>query len=338
MQNAPDTDKTAPPRPSRATHSPPLAPKGQPAEYLRPLRHMMGQLEQPPNLFNGLMIAESPAPDNIIIFERTDTASFRPTGVSNNFHHRFVLVCVLEGGGPGRIGNYTHQFEPGDCALIFPNQFHHFMDVEAQSLHWLFITFEIPQAKALQALLDNPRQLDAEGVILLQNTLIPYFEQKKNRPDALEIAYHLSRFLRYMPSLPRLPTERFKLNSSDNLRNSILERINSYVREHLTDAPTLADLADALGYSVSHLRAVFRDHLGVSLGLYIRESRLSEAAKLLQESNLSVTEISEKTGFDSLFAFSRAFKKAYGIPPKAYSQKVGRSHEAGKSTSTQSSF
>jgi AraC family transcriptional regulator of arabinose operon len=50
----------------------------------------------------------------------------------------------------------------------------------------------------------------------------------------------------------------------------------------------------------------------------MRESRLSEAAKLLQNSELNVSEIGEKCGFESLYAFSRAFRKAYGIPPRAY--------------------
>jgi AraC-like DNA-binding protein len=101
-----------------------------------------------------------------------------------------------------------------------------------------------------------------------------------------------------------------------------LEKINRHVRSHLSAALTIAELADTLGYSVSHLRAVFRTRLGISLGRYIRESRLSEAAKLLQSSDLKISEVAEKSGFESLFAFSRAFKKAYGMPPKTYGKLV----------------
>lgn len=302
------------------------APKGRPDNLLRPLTRMTGQIETPSSLFNGLRLSDSPAPDNIILFERTDTAAFRPEGVSNNFHHRFELVCVLEGSGPVRIGDETYQFESGDVALIFPNQFHHYMDVEAKKLDWLFITFEMEKAEGLQSLRNRPRRLDAESVLLLQNTLSPYFDAKANdadAPDVLEIAYHLSRFLMHMPSLSQLPSERCKLNASDDSRDVILEQINSYVRDHLTGAPTIAVLAEALGYSVSHLRAVFRHRLGVSLGRYIRESRLSQAAQMLQETRLSVTEISERTGFESLYAFSRAFKNTYSLSPKAYSKRVG---------------
>jgi transcriptional regulator GlxA family with amidase domain len=60
----------------------------------------------------------------------------------------------------------------------------------------------------------------------------------------------------------------------------------------------------------------------VSLGRYMRESRLSEAAQLLQSSGLNVSDIGERCGFESLYAFSRAFRKAYGIPPRTYRQLV----------------
>jgi AraC-like DNA-binding protein len=102
----------------------------------------------------------------------------------------------------------------------------------------------------------------------------------------------------------------------------ILEKVNRYVREHLSQSVTISDIAQELNYSVSHLRAVFRDRLGVSLGRYMRESRLAEAAQLLQTSDLNISAIGERCGFESLYAFSRAFRKAYGIPPRAYRQLV----------------
>ncbi|MGE9291349.1 MAG: AraC family transcriptional regulator, partial [Puniceicoccales bacterium] len=295
-------------------------------DLLRPVRKMTRDMEPPISLFNGLRIHQSPAPDNIIFFQRTDVAAFRPEGVSHNFHHRFELVCALEGSGPARIGEQTHQFEPGDCALVFPNQFHHYIDVAAKKLDWLFITFEMSQSDSLSPLMNSPRLLNPTSIQLLQETLLPYCHRKKQEPNALDTAYHLSRFLHYMVTLPQIPKKRLNLATPDHGRDAILEQINNYVRDHLSEAPTISDLAQGLGYSVSHLRSVFHNRLGVSLGRYMRESRLSEAAKLLQESDLNVTEVAKRTGFDSLFAFSRAFKNTYGIAPKAYSQKVGTGH------------
>jgi AraC-like DNA-binding protein len=286
------------------------------------VRRLVRAVPLPSSLFHGLLCEQSLAPDNIIFFQRSETAALKPEGVSNNYHHRFELVTVFEKAGPVRIDRTTFQLAPGECALIFPNQFHHYMDVTPGRLEWLFITFELRHPEAIRGLMNTPRVLDARALELLHVLVREYVEPAGTAPDTLSISYHLSRLLLHLLDCTQLPRDRRDLHSSDDVRDVILENINRYVREHLGKAVTIADLAEELGYSVSHLRAVFRDRLGVSLGRYMRESRLSEAAQLLQRSEFNVSEIGERCGFESLYAFSRAFRKAYGIPPRSYRQLV----------------
>jgi AraC-like DNA-binding protein len=286
------------------------------------LRRLLSNVPEPASLFSGMTIQQSLAPENIIIFKRTDTALLRPEGVSVNFHHRFELVTVLDTAAPARIDRVTYHLHPGECALIFPNQFHHFMDVARTKMDWLFITFELKNSSEIRALQNSPRVLDAEGLNLLLALAREFVQPRRVGRDTLEISYFLSRLLLHLCRAPQLPQERRDIHSSDDVRDVILESINKYVRANLGRAVTIRHIAEELGYSVSHLRAVFRDRLGVSLGKYMRESRLSEAAQLLQQSGLNVSEIGEKCGFESLYAFSRAFRKAYGIPPRTYRQLV----------------
>lgn len=282
----------------------------------------MREIHEPASLFSGMTIQQSLAPENIIIFKRTDTTLLKPEGVSVNFHHRFELVSVLDTAAPARIDRTTYDLHPGECALIFPNQFHHFMDVSKSHLDWLFITFELKNHDAIRSLQNSPRVLDPTCLELLNNIVQEFVHPKNAAHDTLEISYALSRVLLHLLDCPPLPTDRRDIHSSDDVRDVILESINKYVRANLGRAVTIADIAGELGYSVSHLRAVFRDRLGVSLGKYMRESRLSEAAQLLQSSGLNVSDIGERCGFESLYAFSRAFRKAYGIPPRTYRQLV----------------
>jgi AraC-like DNA-binding protein len=286
------------------------------------LRRLVREIPEPASLFSGLTIQQSLAPENIIFFQRTDTTLLKPEGVSVNFHHRFELVTVLDTAAPARIDRVTYDLHPGECALIFPNQFHHFMDVERTSLDWLFITFELKNPEAIRALHNSPRMLDAAGLDLLQALIREFVQPQTGTRDTLEISYVLSRLLLHLRNCEHLPPDRRDIHSSDDVRDVILESINKYVRANLGRAVTIANIAEELGYSVSHLRAVFRDRLGVSLGKYMRESRLSEAAQLLLKSDLNVSEIGERCGFESLYAFSRAFRKAYGIPPRTYRQLV----------------
>lgn len=288
------------------------------------VRRAIKGLNPPASLFAGLRLSSSFAPDNIIFFKRTHTSALAPEGVNNNFHHRFELVVVLDRGGPVRVGNVSHVLEPGESILIFPNQFHHYMDVEAGELEWLFITFRCTESDLLRSLRDTPKVLNEESLHLLSRISQLYVHHEPPGPETLFIAHDLGRLLLGMLELPKIPVTRRDTHSTDDSRDVLLEKINAYVRANLNRKLTLEDLARDLGYSASHMRAVFRERLGVSLGRYIRESQLSEAAKLLQRTDLKVTEIARQTSFNSLFAFSRAFKLAYGMSPKAYSKKFGQ--------------
>ncbi len=294
------------------------------SKAIKEVRRAIASLSAPGNLFQGVCLSGAFVPDNIILFRRTHTEALAPEGVSNNFHHRFELVVVLEKGGPIRAGNATHQLEPGEAALIFPNEFHHYMDVEKGEMDWLFITFECDEPSPIKDLRDTPRVLDEDALALLRGIAEAYFAAQRDGGGTLILSHDLGQLLVRMCSLPVIPSGRLNTHSTDDVRDVLLERINVYVRSNLHRRITLADLGSALGYSESHMRAVFRDRLGVSLGRYIRESQLSVAAELLQTTDLSVTEIASRTSFNSLFAFSRAFKGAYGLSPKAYSRMVDR--------------
>jgi AraC-like DNA-binding protein len=289
---------------------------------LAPLKQHLRKLGPPSSLFSGACIEQSFAPDNIVFFQRTDTMALKPAGVSTNYHHRFELVSVIERAAPVRIDRTTYDLHAGECALIFPNQFHHFLDISAGKLEWLFITFECRHPEPLASLRDAPRVYDAKAVALLESLIEEFVSPRGKKPDHLFLSFTLARLLEHLATLEEIPKDRRDIHSSDDIRDVILESINRHVRENLHRAVTIGDLADELGYSVSHLRAVFRDRLGVSLGRYMRESRLSQAAKLLQSSEHNVGEIGERCGFESLYAFSRAFRKAYGLPPRSYRQLV----------------
>jgi hypothetical protein len=99
-----------------------------PAKNLPELKRHLRKLPPPSSLFSGARIEQSFAPDNIIFFQRTDTAALKPEGVSANYHHRFELVSVIERPAPLRVDRASYLLHPGEAALIFPNQFHHFMD------------------------------------------------------------------------------------------------------------------------------------------------------------------------------------------------------------------
>lgn len=80
----------------------------------------------------------------------------------------------------------------------------------------------------------------------------------------------------------------------------------------------MAELAAAADVSPGHLARIFRQRFGTGPVAAVETVRLARAATLLQRSNLSVGAIGEACGFANPFHFSRRFRAAYGLPPRAY--------------------
>lgn len=94
--------------------------------------------------------------------------------------------------------------------------------------------------------------------------------------------------------------------------------IMKHVENHYMEKISIADIAEVAGFSESHFMRYFKETMGTSFIDYLREYRLTMAARLLLASDASILSISEEVGFDNLSYFNRAFKKEYGVTPSQY--------------------
>ena len=78
---------------------------------------------------------------------------------------------------------------------------------------------------------------------------------------------------------------------------------------------TPREIARRVGASEGHLRRLFRQELGVSLMEVVWRRRCEAARPLLKNTALSVEEVSERCGFQSLYHFSRRFRAYAGVSP-----------------------
>jgi len=81
---------------------------------------------------------------------------------------------------------------------------------------------------------------------------------------------------------------------------------------------TVSDLAAEVGMSRSPFAARFTTLVGLPPLSYLARWRMQLAAGLLASTTLSLTEVAERVGYESTAAFSRAFKKHFGIAPGSY--------------------
>ncbi len=81
---------------------------------------------------------------------------------------------------------------------------------------------------------------------------------------------------------------------------------------------TEIELSKKLFISQTHLRAVFRRHIGVPPKKYMKQVRLHKGQTLLRMSNKKVGEIARELGYVNVSKFSEDFKKKYNMTPSEY--------------------
>jgi AraC-like DNA-binding protein len=300
-------------------------PSVRPADFGASLAPLARRIVNPADLFSGAKIEQALLAQNVVLFQRTSVAELKPHGVTHNYHHRFELVIPLRVAGRIHVDGADYALAPGTAFLIFPHQFHHYLGLEGDALTWLFITFELATPALAQPLRNSPRALGSAETAALQELLRAHLSTQPEADRAFQVIVRVSTLLQRLLSAPASAATHPRPEPGTGAQGEMLQSINRYVRAHINEPLTIADLARHTGYSPSHLRAVFRRQLGVSLGGYLRDSRLSLAASLLAgPGRESVEQIAQACGFASIFAFSRAFKNAMGVSPRSYRKSLPR--------------
>ena len=110
--------------------------------------------------------------------------------------------------------------------------------------------------------------------------------------------------------------------SSSKIAKENVARINKalyFIDENIQSKLLLEDIAKAAHFSPYHFHRLFSVVVGETPNEYINRKRIEKAAShLLNKKQLSITEVSERTGFSSISTFSRSFKKFYGISPQEF--------------------
>ena len=92
----------------------------------------------------------------------------------------------------------------------------------------------------------------------------------------------------------------------------------------------VSELANAIGMSRSNLLRKIQKATDLSASQFIRQIRLEQSNKLLEDGSYTISEIAFEVGFNSTSYYVKCFREHYGYPPGEYS-KVKKSGESTKS-------
>ncbi len=94
--------------------------------------------------------------------------------------------------------------------------------------------------------------------------------------------------------------------------------VREYIDKHYAKPLTIERLARLAGLSPFHFIRAFRGAVGQTPHQYLRRRRLDRACELLVTTPMSVTDICDATGFQSLGSFSSLFRRVTGESPAQY--------------------
>jgi len=102
-----------------------------------------------------------------------------------------------------------------------------------------------------------------------------------------------------------------------------VEKALSFIHEHYEDNISLVDVAGYVYRSPAYFSRLFKEVTGENFSIYLIQYRLKMAARLLKETDLKITDISYRVGYQNPSYFSRLYKKHMGCTPEEERKKIG---------------
>jgi YesN/AraC family two-component response regulator len=113
------------------------------------------------------------------------------------------------------------------------------------------------------------------------------------------------------------------LGSTITIQNSDLpDRITSYIRDHLDTALSVETLCHEFHISKNTLYTIFRENHNCTVNKFIVQMRITNACRLLTDTEYSIARISEEIGMENYTYFCKVFKKRMGVTPGTFREQA----------------
>lgn len=111
-----------------------------------------------------------------------------------------------------------------------------------------------------------------------------------------------------------------KLNCNRSMRKKLpIQDIQNYILSNYNNANlNLAGTARSFNVSEGYLSSAFKETMGICFAEYLENIRIEKSCELLRSSTDTIVDIAEKTGYNSVYSFRRAFKRLMHISPSDY--------------------
>lgn len=232
----------------------------------------------------------------------------------SNWHENIEILCFDSGTATIYCGGEEICARAGDVVIIDSNMLHRVESKEQAGYHCIIIDGGFLRKNG--ASVDNVhfrRVVRDENVYYqcnnIANTICSDLEFKgaQVRAEVLELAVMLLRD--------------YRLSDESAARYNVPEGIRfaiGYIRSNFHKSLAIDELSAKSGYSKYHFIREFRRATGYTPLGYINIVRIEQASRMLENSDITISEISVSCGFPTPSYFSKLFLRVRGVPPSRW--------------------
>ena len=239
-------------------------------------------------------------------------------------HSEFEILKITSGSSTVTIAGECYLVSAGDLIFINPMQVHSVnRDFERQYSHKC-ICFDVSLindknlAKSLSS--ETASSINVIDKNSPYNHILSSFFDKVYELTENESAAYQMEIPAYITLIFSTLIKNSLISKCERTvkKEDFVSSVLNYVKAHFAEQITSYDVSRALSFNQSYFCRNFKRNFGMSFSSYLNSYRLSISRKYLEEGVKTVTQIAFDVGFSSATAFSKCFKKQFGVLPSKY--------------------
>ncbi len=237
-----------------------------------------------------------------------------------HWHDYFELEIILEGQGKHHFNDSVYDLHPGNAYIVTPIDFHSVVFAEKTDSNVVHIQFDSftmsPEVTKLITSSDAPitAEFDEDElayVRMLCDKLISEYENRYSDSHLL-----IRAMLEQLCVLMVRKSKPISHTGNPKMRDETILQIVNYLNYNFRTKISLKQVADKFSLNPNYLGEKFQKTLGIPFTTYVNDLRLTYSMRLLKNSDLSIKQISEESGFSSVSYYIKLFSDKYGTSPQ----------------------
>lgn len=248
-----------------------------------------------------------------------------------HFHAEYELTYIVKSTGIRYVGNNIDCFDIDDFVMVGANLPHCWKTIGEQKgdVHCIIIQWK---EELLSNWYDKQEIKSIKNLLKLAQRGIKFNKEfaKKHKYLLLQLVrlQSFERLILFLQILQKLAiTSEYEIlagtSFSDSLSTEESERINivyNYIKENHLNKISLDDISNQVSMSNDTFCRFFKKTFNKPFFTFLNEYKISLASKMLIDTDLSVSEVGYKVGYNNLTFFHRQFNKFMDISPSKYRQ------------------